>query len=117
MDAILSLGGASAVLTGLSPISSSYFSTNDSKETLSVPSGTALAVFYSVAYRGSTNHTYISLSPITVAIPQSGSIWVAATGLQAYEARWETDYRLIASLSSTSLEISNQVTGMVLWLG
>lgn len=117
MDAILSLGGASAVLTGLSPISSSYFSTGDGKETVNVPSGAILAVFYSVAYRGSTNHTYISLSPITVAIPQSGSIWVPATGLQAYEAQWETEYALIASLSSTSLEISKQVTGMVLWLG
>ena len=117
MDAILSLGGVSAVLTGLSPISSNYFSTGDSKQTLNVPSGTTLAVFYSVAYRGSTNRMFISLSPITVAIPPSGSIWVAATGLQAYDAQWETDYELIASLSSTSLEISKQVTGMVLWLG
>ena len=117
MDAILSLGGASAVLTGLSPISSNYFSTGDGKQTLNVPSGATLAVFYSVSYKGSTNRTSISLSPITVAIPPSGSIPVVATGLQAYEALWETGYELIASLSSTLLEVGKQVTGMILWLG
>lgn len=116
MDAILSLGGASAVLTGLSPISSTDFHTNAYTATRDVPSGAMLAVFYSVGFRLDSDETFISLSPISVAVPLSGSIDVIATGIKSPN-EWETGTTTIATLSSTSLEIPKKVSGMVLWLG
>lgn len=116
MDAILSLGGASAVLTGLSPISSSDFHTNAYTATRDVPSGAILAVFYSVGFMLNSDETFISLSPISVAVPSSGSIDVIATGIKSPN-EWETGTTTIATLSSTSLEIPKKVSGMVLWLG
>ena len=117
MDAILSLGGASAVLTGLSPISSNDFSAGNNPETIAVPSGAKLAVFYSIGFDGSSGEEYISIYPITVAVPSSESMYVIATGLQAADTVWKTGIKMFATLSSTSLEIHKQVQGMVLWLG
>lgn len=116
MDAILPLGGVSAVLTGLAPLSSSDFSTNAYTATRDVPSGAILAIFYSVGFRLNSDETFISLSPISVAIPLSGSIDVMATGIKSPN-EWETGTTVIATLSSTSLEIPKMVSGMVLWLG
>ena len=116
MDAILAIGGSSGVLTCLSPISSSDFSTIDTAKTYSVPSGAKLAVFYNIGFEDGRGDMFISVSPMAVAVPSSGSIYVRATGIKATEA-WETGKSIVASLSSTSLEVETRTSGMVLWLG